>query len=711
MSVSVWVQPPAGMWTPIGESAYPRVLPDSVHLEADEFGPSTATLTVDRGPRLLDPVLVPYARAWVEIDGARCFSGFVRTIDVADRQVTVGLQGTQMRLDDETLFWSPVDNRLTSWTGDLATAQGWTLNGQQQAGSTTIVLSWGSSGALIPIGTGARSVDFNAVTFNPTHGRVTGVLVAFTLSQTVSGISFGVFAHKEIANPIWSGYAVPWATTAATSGQHVMFATASTPARYVSMGLYTSTLSSAPSSVPANLTCTISAVIAVERTGYISGNTTSFLGSDAALRLQGMIPGLNADTSTIQQTATQVPFFYYDSGATPRTMLTDAASYDDAMVKIDALGRLVFAPRPAVPAIELGAMTPPSSESPADPSTRVAAVQITSQDASGLPVQRTVSVVDVPEMPQQPAGLTITNPDFASSNTGWQALGSTVGISTTSPPPGFNQYAVWESSSGGNLLAASYLLPTITGTLTEGIPAAFTFWACDYTTVITGTASVLTCLVYDANNMADSLSWFDVQLTPATSLPLPWQQYTLSFIPQETWTAPQLLFYSPYYQPPIPYANGAWQYPPQNPAITGIRAWVPAGIYANLTRVGTLSVSVTASDSQLLSLGRTYLRAYNRLGFTGQRLVGDGHARDPSSSAPLPAASLLTATGQYARLADRIDPADGKIGALAYVSQVAYEHASRQATVTYGQRYASVDELMARIQAPRTIMPRGRIKR
>src|SRR5581483_7369098 len=146
----------------VGEIGSPRIVPSSLHVEADEWGVTQGSFTLTVEGSLPIGLLQPWGRIIVEVDGLRVAQGSVRdSVRTAPRAVTVNFAGTQMELDGPIFDMLPVDTRLSQWSDDLTTANGWTSNTSNQIG-VPIRLAWSQATSLN--GAGLYPADYNAVT-------------------------------------------------------------------------------------------------------------------------------------------------------------------------------------------------------------------------------------------------------------------------------------------------------------------------------------------------------------------------------------------------------------------------------------------------------------------------------------------------------------------------------------------------------------------
>lgn len=641
MSVAAWVRAPSGgVWTPIGEVGYPRLRADSVHLEADDWGASTGSFVVDLPSAHPSPLLVPFAPIRFEIDGTKCWSGRVVDAIRAGRQVGVDIQGSQNLLDEPLPIFHPVDDRLTMWADDYTKVDPNTPHTQNTIQSNAIRLGWDQ--ARTDINTiGGGQPAYNAVTYLRRPANIAAVIVTLHVPNAVTSLRFDIFssggylAPESIQNDevgFALGLTPPsvfrWAHVDISAGGNFTIAVSGTVATagVLSMGLALQTGTGGLASVPQGTVAKITGITVFDTAAYMDAtNAVSQMhSSDVAPRVVQMVPSLSRDLAAIKPTSAAIPTFYYD-GQPPRTIMQDAAVFDDAIRKVDVDDRLVLAPRPATPTVTLGSRSPASQETPIDPSNLISGVLLTFTRGQNAPQSEQVSiptqlfsVLDLPETPR-------------------------VSVSTAGPLKG-------------------------------GIPYQIGPWN-GPDTYDTGIALV----------MGDNANWTRTMQPCASTYLDANGLYWATFMPAEDWATPAFMYNAQTIETDF--------------GTRGFTIYQAAGALAGVGRVGSLQLPISLAPHSLIPKVQAYLRAQNRLGYTETRDVADGRAYDATSGLPLPAFALLLHAGEYARLADRLDPQDGKIGAVGVISGVAYDHAGRRAAVSVGQRYGDVDEMLARLQA------------
>ena len=653
MSVAVWIRPPNGSWTPVGEIGSPRIVPSSLHVEADEWGVTQGSFTLTVEGSLPIGLLQPWGRIIVEVDGLRVAQGSVRdSVRTAPRAVTVNFAGTQMELDGPIFDMLPVDTRLSQWSDDLTTANGWTSNTSNQIG-VPIRLAWSQATSLN--GAGLYPADYNAVTYLQRPAQAVGLIVQLHVPAAIPNLRFGVHTIDVMPSGSLNSPLALWlaqggdgngiyrwgAQTISSVGDYTFtFFTggaAGDIADLITMGVWLN--ASGTQTIPKGTAVSITNITAVDDPSYIdtTNKVSVLVASDIAARAADMTPNVSSDLSGVEQTSATIQAFV-EQQQTPRQILTDAMAFDDAACKIDADDRLVFMPRATAPSLEIGRSSPPSTETPIDPTSLIAGAQLTLSDSGAVIFY---SVLDLPETPRTAV--------------------------TSGPLQGGVPYWIANITAGYYSLFGPLYDPS--GTLVSAMVGDKANW--------------------HQTRQAIGLCYFgDVSTVDPTDDSCP-----MSFMPREDWA-----------QPAIDIGDGTGPtsiYAAGNPVTSAdYGLFQAAGLFAGVTAVGTFSLPAgRISQLDNLPIAQTYLRAENALGLTQQRTVGDGGAHDAQTGASLPAVALLSHASELARFADRVDPADGKLGALGSVSGVIYDHGPRQAQLTVGLRYGSVDELTAVLSA------------
>lgn len=329
------------------------------------------------------------------------------------------------------------------------------------------------------------------------------------------------------------------------------------------------------------------------------------------------------------------------------------------------------------------------------------AVDVVGQDPAGNQIRKRFAVPDDPSWPVRPADATISNPDFAVNVAGWTLSTNTaLARGTTSPPPGIPAYALIQNTAtpGAAWGFNEWIVAPITGTMLAGVAYRLDVYMFDASTTPPALlkAPTVALRIGDSNDL-QAIVDVTLRLPQGTTAPYPWQKFSLSWVPRMDTTS---AFVQIYNTPEVPaFSDGLVAGYAIYPCVSGVRIYTASTLLTRQRKqaVGQVQVPVIANDAVAGAVGVTYLRGSNRLAYTGTRVCGDGHARDARTHAPLPAVALLGLTGSVARVSDRNDPDTGAQGASAYLSAVAYDHATRQATCTLGSRYGATSELIARL--------------
>lgn len=678
---------------PIGDTGSPRVEPTSLQLLADDangiVGPSTASFTLTWNPRDAPPSLLPFTPVQVDVDGHRCWSGYVWTSNITGYTIAVSCNGQKTHLDGDLVTLLGLDTSLTEWqglytlVGDTASLYDSRPNTDVPPGPGAELASQGAQGITLTwpaTATGHTMTSEQAVVAVDTAWpfEVGALLIAVSFSASIAG-RFRVWGTDQLAAVFARSDWLDIPDSA--SGVYVL--TPLQPHRYLKFGWGWST-----SSTTAGGVATVSAVWLSRQT--VSGFQTA---TDLARQVASLVPQLSSDLSQTVETPTGIgQAAWPPPGVSPASVLGELASYDDPLLGVDAHDRLVFQPRSAVPTIELGTATPVMSEAPSDPSGLVSDVVVSGSDVFGQPYSRRFTILDLPETPSRPAtDVSIPNAWAASAGSSGAGVG---GFPATG-------YLAWRGPGGsGDIPASAYLFVALTGTFHAGESYLFTFGVGDanaYPTV--KEAMVAHCLDVNIYDAADLPGMAEAQIrVPVGSN----GAFAVSWTPRKTTNAGVLSFNNEQARPAT-YSDGKSAYYCLQPNLFSFAiselATPNALSVQRVTRTGQVTVPTVVNDDIALALAQSYLRGAIRQGYTGVRSAADGGAVDAVSHAPLSGASVLAAVGQYARVADRQDPATGAVGAIAYVSSVVYDRASRTSQITLGQRYGAFNELLAKVSA------------
>ncbi len=663
----------------------PRVLADSVLPGSDDangiVGSSTATFTIVANPRDALPSLAPFTPCQIEIDGARVWSGYVWTHVRTGRSVAVECQGTKTHLNAALLSIAPVNADMSGWqdVGLLSNA------GYMPATYSPQDVTVGAGGIVLtyPVTTSAPTVLQSIQVVNaaiPFGAKA--IKVAYAFSGSVAG-RFRIWTTNTLA---FSG--VPaYAADVSDTTQGGILGVALSPALYVCMafGFTSSTISVAQ-------TCTITMCWIYDTPIYYVH------ASDVAARVASLVPQISTDHSQILPTPTVLGHAAWPPpGASPTAILSEVGAYDDALIGVDAYDRLVFAPRVSTPALELGAACPPVSESPSDPSPLVSEVVVDGSDSTGRKLSLTYNLLDLPELGSKISpNVSVPNGDMSLGlGYWWPSSGTALTNVATGGPIAGGRYMLWTPTGGGNLSGGEAVYNALAGTFKAGVPYRLAIYLSDASSYPAWktAASTLSVWLYDPNDLEG------VALAVVRNV-AGWAKCSLTWTPRQDCSGAYLSLYN---QTPRneTYSDGYSSYYALRPVFAAAsisELAVPGALVSRqVRRSGQITVPIIAFEGLALLIAQSYLRGSIRQSYTAIRDAVDGAARHPATHAPLPAAALLSSVGSTVRIADRVDPASGAVGASGYVSGVSYEHAARKAQVTIGERYGNYQELLSRV--------------
>lgn len=353
--VTVRLQALGGQWETCGADRAIGVRPDTLSLTSNSWGPDKASFNLVRQPIATWPDLGAYAPAEVEIGGVVVWKGRVLETplkDGAERQVNVQCEGMQYHLDDDVYERAYVHAKLTDWrdvrsfpTAPLAQA---ITAGSVQTAQGSIVIGFGN-GAVVPAGAAVAAV----LDMGP-YSLAKRVVLKFTNAGVAAASGLSLYA-KVMADPselVSAGENIIGPLDPATAASPKA-GTAATPRRYLAIILYNE---GGTVTLAADRMVKITGISVFAATAYETGNASILKASTVipdALERATLL--LSADHSLIQATTFNIPDFTLTKLSSPREAIEAANAYHNWVTKLDVLDRMIFAPRPSSPVVEIGA--------------------------------------------------------------------------------------------------------------------------------------------------------------------------------------------------------------------------------------------------------------------------------------------------------------------------------------------------------------------
>jgi hypothetical protein len=636
-----------GTWETIGSDRRYGIVPESVSLEADVWGPSRASFDVRRDPRVTYPDLSAFTPVEVEEGGRLIWSGRVsETPAPGGKIMNVQCEGWQYHLDDDIYSKVYVKNNMAEWKDQRSwpttSLSAFTAGAQVVSSEGAIEIAW-------PIGTIVVSTALAGVFLdlgpNDTASRIS---IDWESSNNHGGMY--LYARGTPGNDATGAGglsdAIVLLNTAGPSGTTTGAFAAGTW-RYVSLFIYYPGGTGAAS---ADIYFRLKGIRVFTSAAYESAGQSvlgaSTVVTDALTRATSL---LNPDRSLLQATNFSIPTV--DLGPqTPRQAWTAVDAYHNWMKKIDVYARPVYAPMPSRPSLDFGSwsggdVTDASMNSGQEIYNRTilsgprtdgnntdllrAQGQSSSDrfwaDASGIGGPGGSFAFLFNTAVRFRKGVTYAVRIDVISASAFVGAGSLTGINVgngTGGPP-------W---TGGDIV--SY--PTSIAITSAGLYGPFPF--------------VLWTPAADTTQFGMSASWTG--------------NYHVDIHMEVMWgnTLPERRGFSRTMQLPID-STMPWN-----------------------------------DDTALGAIGDIWLQAHKTTPFKGSvPVVGDGAIRDSMNGQNVPAGVLLSRTNEIVRLLDRVDPDTGGLGRDARIVNVSYTPANATATVSFDNTRDLLAPLLARM--------------
>jgi hypothetical protein len=675
-SVTIRVRSLDGEWEVIGVDRLRGVWPENDSYTSDEHGSSKCSFDLRRDPGGIFPDLVAFTPIEVESGGVIIWSGFIGDTPVREGDHVFNVQGRgwQYHLDDDVYQRTYLANRLSDFK-DSRSLPSADLNIYRAAGNvsndTGLVIGWGVGdsianttrvGVTFDMGPGNTCAQvLYEVTYRNAHTTSMDFLITGTVSSE-SPLAGDVIAIVQTT--IVGGTAE---TAAALAGQSV-----STPCRYIHVSLKNVGGDTAASAgeVYARLRSIGLVADAAYQSGGVSTLTSDKILNDALDRATLLF---NSDRSGIQVPTFAHPSFALDGQKTPREVGDACNAVQDWLLQVDVNRRVIFAPKPSAPRLEIGAWPgstfDDASANSGDEIYNRVIVEGTGPDKGKVSVQR---------MQAQQAGVLLEvlstpaadNPSFATNTTSWTAsAGTTItrdtGVFDTTPASGR-----WDNGGapGGTLTE------TFTGTFLPGAVYLLTFRMrfASVTIPPTLTATLGDSRLTRTTTVAGAFATWGISWAPT----LPSSSVTLT-LTQVNKTGAAAIYIDSL------ILSAA------KPTLVDRRGF---------RRTHVLPVKNTLTSELGQQIGDVWLAAHKTTPLKGTVVIeGDAATREILTGVEVPPERLLLATGELLRLSDRLDPDTGGQGRDGRIAEVTYDPVENKATVAIDSRRTSQEALLERM--------------
>ena len=717
-----------GAWETCGSDRRVGVVPEDIQLQANEWGPDTASFTLKRIASALWPDLSAFTPVEVEIGGVVVWDGFITqtpTTEADGGSVSVQCKGWQYHLDDDSFEKIWTHSSLPDWK-DARSCGNIDLSYFRASGTVTtengaIVMGWSIGDNLanntylgVVFDAGPDS-EIAAASFNylvPTGtamasgtGNLCVYMRAYDTIETVG--SGGGYAATEWTGSYTSGSSqISFAdiNTGGTGGSGNLGGTFSSPGRYVMIALRWVGTSGALSGNDLmfqikNATLTTDATKYLPSVGHNGANgvVDGTLASDVLSGALDYAPLLSTATTKVTPTSFKIPHFgSVTGGKTPREYITAANSYEDQVVKL-APGRVLTSiDRPTTPSIAAGAwggtVFADASANSSDEVYNKVVVEGSGADGEPLRVDRYSSALASPSS-YTVATSSVATPTTTSSVTGWTAAGGGTFTANTSG-------GLWQTLNIASTLSGSFASRF---TFRAGVPYTLNY-SFNQAAILYDYGLATPPYTGEIRMVYPSVRFGSISTSDYASVPISFskafQDCTIVWRPAADYNYNQVNF-----QFAMNGAAGPWPYS----GISGYSYNFGTVRVDSTTSLGSLpdrrgflrtkrlqsSAPLTVAAAQ--RIGDAYLTSHKAIPLKGSVTVQPGGIRDYNTSAAIHPSQLLLKTGELIHLSHRTDPDTGAHGRDGQVASVTYTHATQSADLAIDSQRNRFEALLERL--------------
>jgi hypothetical protein len=328
MAATVRLQPLDGQWETLGVDRLRGIVPENIEASSNEWGPEgmSFSLRAEEGARR--PDLLPFTPIELEVDGMRCWAGFVWQRPSDANGYSVGCRGWQYHLDDDLFQRSWVVTNLSRCLDErtmlAATLTAYTTGWQTEIGDGQIYMSL-PAGASAPLSSSASAILDMGI-----DSVVKRIVVTFKSggSGNLSLVARqGVSSDGATANENVTLRSATLPTTDTTVSH-----TFTTARRFLFLEYQNA--SGGTINGDEGSWIRISSVQAFRDTAYESGNA-SILKADVVVKdALTFAPQLNQSTAQISAGTFSIPEYFTDSYLTPRAVMEAVNAIENYRLKI-----------------------------------------------------------------------------------------------------------------------------------------------------------------------------------------------------------------------------------------------------------------------------------------------------------------------------------------------------------------------------------------
>jgi hypothetical protein len=670
-----------GVWETVGSDRLRGVWPENDSYKSDEWGPSTCSFDLKRDPGTIFPDLSAWTPIEVEIGGVPVWSGRVKETPIGEAERTVNVQGKgwQYHLDDDQYQHTYAHAKLGDYR-DIRTFP-------------TADLSVYRAGPQVNADRGVALLSFPA---NATVANLTGCAILLDLGQSV-GRTLMVTYDTQTArgniyvellagdSPALLGVQAQDNFGVTATGRTLGPVTAGGTFRYCGVRLHSA--AGGPFTDPTDTFARITSIKVWANASYQSAG-------ESVLKATQIIPDaldratilLSDDRSAIDPGGTVTfafPEFALQGQKTPREVITAANAVHDYRTQIDVRRRMIFAPKPSVPRIEIGAwpgsVFDDASANDGEEIYNRVVVEGAGADGAPLTIERAAGQQSGVAL-QAISSPTPDNPSFATNTASWTPSGGTTITRDTVTTHSAPASGAWDAGATG-LQTGNTLTETFSGSFVQGLTYVLRFSA-----------------LFDDVDLLDSATIrFGTAADSATAFigggVLGFQGYSVAWTPSATTSGVTAVFSF--------RKAGDFASTPTAMWIDSLTLFLATPTLVDrrgFRRTHTLPVKNSLTPELGRQIGDVWLAAHKTTPLKGTvKITGNRATRDIKTGAGFPPEQLLMMTGELLRLAHRIDPDTGGQGRDGRIAEVTYTPATDTAVVAIDSRRTSHEALLERL--------------
>jgi hypothetical protein len=660
-----------GTWEVCGADRAIGVDPESVVLTANGWGPDKASFDLKRSPISIWPDLGSYSPVEVEIGGVVVWTGRTGETPIkggAEQVINVQCEGKQYHLDDDTYERVYAHAKLTDWK-DVRSFLSSNLAGYPQSGSvasgTGLTIGWPANTLLInvtAVGVGldlgpAQSAKRIIITYDWVNLTTNANQKLRILASDIGvGDQGGEVVYET--NPGTGTHASQIAAVTLTTAQRFVW-------------IDSISLAGTNFTTEGELSVRLRQILVFSDTAFEAANASILTATTVvldALKLATIL--LSDDHSQIQSTSFPIPDLALEKQTSPRAVIEAVNAYHNWITKLDLADRLVFAPRPTAPLLEVGAWAggdmEDSSANSGEEIYNRAIVEATAADGSRIVAARTAGQIPGAAL-EALSSPTADNASFATNTASWLSLRGSITRDTT----------VFRSSPASGRWGApptDKLTETFTGTFKGGTSYVLAIWMLSKGggggTVLFGTLA----------DCAES----HFELPPSEEF----VPVLIGWTPKEDTSGVTLRMLqnsigtSQYWIDDLQLSESA-------PTLVDRRGF-------RRTKVIDVSSAITAAEGN--QIADTFLEGHLTTPFKGSIKVSPGGVRTVHGGQQVHPSLLIARSQELVRLSQLIDPDTGGIGRDGTIAGVTYTHADETAQVELDDQRGNFDALLQRLQ-------------